>query len=211
MAYSGTVYLKKKKKGRSGAIRGLAGVGTRRVPDGNSVGAVLDGLGDRSFGWALLFVGLLNMLPLPYGSNMVFGLPSLFISVQMMLGKNTLWLPRFILKRHIERETWRKAALKALPIARPLARLTKVRLTYLFRGRAERVLGIVLVASAINLCLPIPLSAWLPAISFAIVGIGLVEHDGAIVALGGGLAIGSIMISIAMVIAFYFGVSFFAG
>ncbi|MEQ9520663.1 MAG: exopolysaccharide biosynthesis protein [Parvibaculum sp.] len=203
--------MKKKKKGRSGAIRGLAGVGTRRVPDGNSVGAVLDGLGDRSFGWALLFVGLLNMLPLPYGSNMVFGLPSLFISVQMMLGKNTLWLPRFILKRHIERETWRKAALKALPIARPLARLTKVRLTYLFRGRAERVLGIVLVASAINLCLPIPLSAWLPAISFAIVGIGLVEHDGAIVALGGGLAIGSIMISIAMVIAFYFGVSFFAG
>jgi len=203
--------LKKKKKGRSGAIRGLARVGTRRVPDGNSVGAVLDGLGDRSFGWALLFVGLLNMLPLPYGSNMVFGLPSLFISIQMVLGKRTLWLPAFILKRHIERETWRRAALKALPIARPLARLTKVRLTSLFTGRAERVLGILLVASAVNLCLPIPLSAWLPAISFAVIGIGLVEHDGAIVALGGGLATGSILISIAMVAAFYFGVSFFAG
>lgn len=212
MAYAESVRLKKKKKkGRSGAIRGLARVGTRRIPDGNSVGAVLDGMGDRSFGWALLFVGLLNMLPLPYGSNMVFGLPSLFIAVQMMLGKRTLWLPQFILKRHIERETWRKAALRALPVAKPLARLTRVRMTYLFTGRSERALGILLVASAINLCLPIPLSAWLPAISFAVVGIGLVEHDGVIVALGGGLATGSIIISIAMVAALFFGVSFFAG
>ncbi|HBM90026.1 MAG TPA: hypothetical protein DD437_15880, partial [Rhodobiaceae bacterium] len=61
-----------------------------------------------------------------------------------------------------------------------------------------------------NLCLPIPLSAWLPAISFAVLGIGLIEHDGAIVALGATLATVSILISIAIIVAFYFGIGYFA-
>lgn len=195
---------------RSGAIRGLASLGTRNGPDGSTLGDVLDGLGDRSFGWALLLVGLLNMLPLPPGSNMILGLPSLFISIPMILGRKRLWLPAFIAKRHLARGHWRGAALNALPIARPLARLTRVRMTYLFRGRSERLLGGLLLASAVNLCLPIPLSAWLPAISFVVVGIGLVEHDGLIVAMGGTLAFVSILISVAMVTAIFFGVSYFA-
>ncbi len=197
-------------KKRSGAIRGLAGLGARNGPDGSTLGDVLDGLGDRSFGWALLLVGLLNMLPLPYGSNLVFGIPALFISVQMVIGRTELWLPKFLLDRHLKREKWRKAALKALPIARPVARLTKARLSFLFEGRAERLLGALLLASAVNLCLPIPLSAWLPAISFAVLGLGLIEHDGVMVAAGATLAIVSILISIAIVIAFYFGIGYFA-
>ena len=197
-------------KRRSGAIRGLAGLGTRNGPDGSTIGDVLESLGDRSFGWGLLLVGLLNMLPLPYGSNLVFGIPSLFISIQMVLGKKTLWFPKFILNRHLKRDRWRFAALRALPVARPVARLTKPRLSYLFQGNAERVLGVLLVASAINLCLPIPLSAWLPAIAFSVLGIGLIEHDGAIVALGGVISIGSILLSIAIVTMFYFGIGFFA-
>lgn len=197
-------------KKRSGAIRGLAGLGTRNGPDGATIGDVLDSLGDRSFGWGLLLVGLLNMLPLPYGSNLIFGIPSLFISIQMVMGKKTLWLPRLIVNRHLKRDRWRFAALRALPVARPVARLTKPRLFYLFQGKAERTLGFLLVASGINLCLPIPLSAWLPAISFSILGIGLIEHDGAIVALGALVSIGSILLSLAIVTAFYFGVGFFA-
>jgi len=197
-------------KKRSGAIRGLAGLGTRNGPEGSTVGDVLDMLGDRSFGWGLLLVGLLNMLPLPYGSNLIFGIPSLFISIQMVMRKETLWFPDFILNRHLKRDRWRFAALKALPVAKPLARLTKPRLSYLFRGRAERVLGFILVASAINLCLPIPLSAWLPAIAFSIIGIGLIEHDGAIVTLGAAISILSILISLVIVAAFYLGVGYFA-
>ncbi|MEQ9143594.1 MAG: exopolysaccharide biosynthesis protein [Parvibaculaceae bacterium] len=197
-------------KKRSGAIRGLASVGTRKNPHGSTIGDVLDGLGDRSFGWALLLVGLLNMLPLPPGSNLILGLPALFISAQMAVGKRTLWLPKFLVNRHLKRDRWRVAALNALPIARPLARLTRIRFSFLFEGKAERILGVLLVASAINLCLPIPLSAWLPAISFAVLGIGLVEHDGVIVALGALLAVTSILISLAIVIAVYLGVGYFA-
>lgn len=198
------------KKRRSGALRGLAQVGTRKKPHGSTFGDVLESLGDRSFGWALMLVGFMNMLPLPPGTNLVLGLPILFIASQMAMGRKTLWLPGFITNRFIARERWRAGALSALPLARPLARLTKVRYLRVFQGKAERPLGLLLLVTGVVLCLPIPLTGWLPAISCFVTGLGLVEHDGAIVGLGMAIAITAIAIGIAMAAAIYFGLSYAA-
>lgn len=196
------------KKRRSGALRGLAQVGTRKKPDGSTFGDVLESLGDRSFGWGFMLVGFMNMLPLPPGTNMVLGLPILFIATQMMLGRQTLWLPEIITKRFIARERWRAGALSALPIARPLSRITRVRYLRVFQGKAEQPLGFLLLITGIVLCLPIPLTGWLPAISCFVTGLGLVEHDGAIVGLGIVIAVAAIAIAVAMVLAIYFGISY---
>ena len=198
------------KKRRSGALRGLAQVGTRKKPDGSTFGDILESLGDRSFGWGLMLVGFMNMLPLPPGTNMVLGLPILFIAVQMVMSRKTLWLPGFITDRFIARERWRAGALSALPIARPLARLTKIRYLRVFQGKAERPLGVLLTITGIVLCLPIPLTGWLPAISFFVIGLRLVEHDGAIVGLGILIALGAIAVAVAMVLTIYFGLSYAA-
>lgn len=198
------------KKRRSGALRGLAQVGTRKKPHGSTFGDVLESLGDRSFGWGLMLVGFMNMLPLPPGTNMILGLPILFISVQMAVGRKTLWLPGFITNRFIAREKWRAGALSALPIARPLARLTRVRYLRVFQGKAERPLGLLLLVTGIVLCLPIPLTGWLPAISCFVTGLGLVEHDGAIVGLGATIALGAIAVAVAMAFTIYFGLSYAA-
>ncbi|MBA4208316.1 MAG: hypothetical protein C0454_02180 [Parvibaculum sp.] len=196
------------KKRRSGAIRGLAQVGTRKKPEGSSFGEVLESLGDRSFGWGFMIVGFMNMLPLPPGTNMILGLPILFIATQMALGRQALWFPDFITRRFIARSRWRAGALTALPIARPLSRFTRTRYTSLFQGRAETVLGVLMLVTGVVLCLPIPLTGWLPAISCFVVGIGLVEHDGAIVALGATVAIVAIAIAVAMAAAIYLGISY---
>ncbi|MBX3504582.1 MAG: exopolysaccharide biosynthesis protein [Parvibaculum sp.] len=196
------------KKRRSGAIRGLAQVGTRKKPEGSSFGEVLESLGDRSFGWGFMIVGFMNMLPLPPGTNMILGLPILFIATQMALGRPALWFPDFITRRFIARDRWRAGALKALPIARPLSRFTRTRYTSLFQGRAETVLGVLMLVTGVVLCLPLPLTGWLPAISCFVVGIGLVEHDGAIVALGATVAIVAIAIAVAMAAAIYLGISY---
>ena len=202
---SGSHHMKKR---RSGAIRGLAQVGTRKKPDGSTFGDVLDSLGDRSFGWSFILVGFTNMLPLPPGANLILGLPILFIATQMALGRPTLWLPGFITRRYISRARWRAGALKALPIARPLSRLTRIRYTSLFQGRAERLLGGLMLVTGVVLCTPLPLTGWLPAISCFVVGIGLVEHDGAIVALGTTIGIVAIAVGVAMAAAIYLGISY---
>ncbi|MDO9126837.1 MAG: exopolysaccharide biosynthesis protein, partial [Parvibaculum sp.] len=198
------------KKRRSGALRGLAQVGTRKKPDGSSFGDVLESLGDRSFGWGFMLVGFMNMLPLPPGTNMVLGLPILFFATQMMFGMKTLWLPAFITERVIARKRWRAGALSALPLARPLSRITRVRLLGVFQGKAEQPLGLLLLVTGIVLCLPIPLTGWLPAISLFVTGLGLVEHDGAIVGLGIAIALAAIAIGVAMVFAIYFGINYAA-
>ncbi|PKP77851.1 MAG: exopolysaccharide biosynthesis protein [Alphaproteobacteria bacterium HGW-Alphaproteobacteria-3] len=198
------------KKRRSGALRGLAQVGTRKKPNGSTFGDVLESLGDRSFGWGLMLVGFMNMLPLPPGTNMVLGLPILFIATQMAIGRKTLWLPGFVTNRFIARERWRAGALSALPIARPLARLTRIRYLRVFQGKAERPLGVLLLVTGVVLCLPIPLTGWLPAISCFVIGLGLVEHDGAIVGLGMTIAIAAIAVAVAMVFAIYFGLAYAA-
>lgn len=198
------------KKRRSGALRGLARVGTRKRPEGSSFGEVLESLGDRSFGWGFMLVGFMNMLPLPPGANLILGLPALFFAVQMIIGRKTLWLPDFITNRFIARARWRAGALRALPFARPLSKLTRVRLSGVFRGRAERPLGLLLLITGIVLCLPIPLTGWLPAIAFFVTGIGLVEQDGAIVGAGIGIAIAAIAVAVATVMAITAGIAYAA-
>ena len=138
------------KKRRSGAIRGLAQVGTRKKPDGSTFGDVLNSLGDRSFGWAFILVGFTNMLPLPPGANLVLGLPILFIAMQMALGRPTLWLPGFVTRRFISRALACRC-LDGASIARPL-RASRMRYTSLFRGRAERLLGMLMLVTGVVLC-----------------------------------------------------------
>lgn len=194
-------------KRRSGALRGLARVGTRKRPEGSTFGDVLESLGDRSFGWGFMLVGFMNLLPLPLGSNAILGIPVLFVATQMMLGRRTLWLPNFMTKRFISRKRWRAGALSALPIARPLARLTRVRYRGVFQGGAEKPFGLLMLVTGIVLCLPLPLTGWLPAIACFVVGIGLVEHDGLIVGLGGLIALAAITVAVAMIFAIYSGIT----
>ncbi|MGB5092512.1 MAG: exopolysaccharide biosynthesis protein [Parvibaculum sp.] len=196
-----------KPKRRSGAIRGLAKVGTRRRPHENTVGDILNSLGDRGFGWGLILAGLPNMLPLPPGSDLVLGWPAVFVAGQMAWGRKDLWLPNFIRSLAIRRAHWRGAALRALPIAKPLSRITHKRMTWMFEGSAERLLGIFFVIVALNLVLPIPMTGWVSAIALFVLGIGLVEHDGLIVLLGAAIGVSALLLSLGIVLAVTFGFS----
>ena len=198
------------KKRRSGALRGLAQVGTRKKPDGSTLGEVLESLGDRSFGWGFVLVGLVNMLPLPPGANLFLGLPAIFIATQMALGRPALWLPDRISKRSFTRKRWRAGALKALPLARPLSRIMRMRLPGIFRGPAERPLGVLLLAAALVLCVPVPFTGWLPAISLFVTGLGLVEHDGLVVGIGASIASAAIGVAGFVVAAIWFGINYAA-
>ncbi len=57
------------------------------------------------------------------------------------------------------------------------------------------MLGLMLFVIAFALFLPVPFSGWFPAISLFIVGVGLVEHDGLVAAVGIGLGIVSVLLT----------------
>jgi len=183
-------------KSRSLSFNLLCVLRSERQRDAIPLGHLLERLGERSFGWAILLSSLINLLPLPPGATLVTAIPLLFFSVQLVLGRSYIWLPPWIAKRSLSRSALRSTVLRLRPISRRLERLTRPRLQIVFEPKVERLVGLVLLCIALALFVPLPLSGWFPAISLFITGIGFVERDGLVVIAGCGLGLASIVLTV---------------
>ncbi|MEO0525567.1 MAG: exopolysaccharide biosynthesis protein, partial [Pseudomonadota bacterium] len=54
---------------------------------------VLDDLNERAFGLFLLFLALPCCIPFLYGVPQIVALPMMFVSVQILFGRRSPWLP----------------------------------------------------------------------------------------------------------------------
>jgi hypothetical protein len=169
-----------------------------RQPD-MTVGELVASLGDRSFGWGIVVFGLVNLLPLPPGATMLTAIPLILVTGQMALGLRQLWLPRVVMRRPLRRRDFQRRVLWLGPLIRPIERLVRPRHAYVFAPRAERALGVLLVAVALSLAVPIPISTYLPAVALFIAGVGLVERDGLVTLAGAALGIVAIVVTAAVV------------
>ena len=193
---------------RRGLSRRL--VGAARDPhhaEEMTVGALVASLGDRSFGWCIVLFSLLALLPLPIGATMLTSIPLMLITGQMALGMRQVWLPGWILRRPLNRRGFQRRILWLGPLLRPVERIIRPRLPGLFFPRTEQLIGLVLLWVSMALFMPIPLSAYVPAIAMLVSGIGLVERDGVVLSVGVGLGILAILITIAASAAHFFGAS----
>lgn len=179
-------------------------VSRRQKRDGVlTIGGLLEGLGDRSFGWGLMVFSLLTLLPLPPGSSLITGLPMLLVTLQMVLGYRHVTLPGRIARKPLDRDKLRRALFRLRPVTRRLDRILKPRLPRVFSAEYERLIGLVLFVVAFALFLPIPLSGWFPAVSLFICGVGMVERDGAVTITGIGLGAASAALTAAIAVSLY--------
>jgi hypothetical protein len=152
-------------------------------------------LGDRSFAALLVFFSLINLLPLPPGSTLVLGLPLVLISIQMVFGRRTAWLPGFVLRKSVSAAQFRQMSDRFIPKLERLERLIRPRYWPLGHAHADRIIGAFALVLAIAVTLPIPLGNWFPAFSCALVGLALSERDGILLA----AAVASGMLSLAVI------------
>jgi hypothetical protein len=168
-------------------------------PDDTSIGTMILGLGDRSFGWTILLFSLVNMVPMPVGSTLITAIPLLLLTAQMALGLQHIALPDFIRRIRISRRRFKGVIVRLRPLFRPIERIVRPRLLWLFSRRNERIAGVMLFAVAAALFLPMPGSGFVPATALLISAIGLIERDG--VVLIGGMVLGVISILVTAVVA----------
>src|SRR5215212_770572 len=121
-----------------------------------SIGDVLSAFGDRAFGALMLLFAAPNVLPLPPGTSAVLGAPLLFVTAQLMLGRPTLWMPRFICERSISRYFFALLTAKLSPILHRAERFLRPRMGLLLHPLPERIVGGACLLLAIILFLPIP-------------------------------------------------------
>lgn len=166
---------------------------------------LVSSLGERSFGWSLLVFALVNMLPLPFGTDMITAIPVLVVTSQIARGYHELHLPGFVGRRRVSRKGFQKLVLRLGPVLRPIDRMLKPRLTWLFAPRAERLFGCFLFLVGLALFAPIPLSGYMPAFAIALAGIALIERDGLVALAAGALGLAAIGVTVGLALMFLHG------
>jgi hypothetical protein len=174
-----------------------------------SIGDVLDAFGDRAFGALMLLFAAPNVLRLPPGMSAVLGAPLLFITTQLMLGRSTLWMPRFICERSISREFFGVLTTKLSPILHRAERFLRPRMSILLHPVPERIVGGACLLLAVILFLPIPFGNIPPAFAIAAFALGILERDGVATIIGWLATIGSILILAAISSAIVAGIRAF--
>ncbi|MEJ6789846.1 exopolysaccharide biosynthesis protein [Brevundimonas sp. BR2-1] len=154
------------------------------------LGELANAFGERAFGALMLFFGLMNIaIGIIPGTTTILGAPLLLMGFQLMIRQDQLWLPRWALRRSIERETYRHGAAKVLPRLRMVERLSKPRLSIMTSEVSEVLIGIATVILAFILVLPIWGGNLVPALIISTFGFGLMQRDGLVVLIGwGGVA-----------------------
>lgn len=151
-----------------------------------SIREILDMLGNRAFGLAILVFSLPNSLPIPSppGFSAIFGVPIILLAVQIVIGRPTPWLPRRFGGYRFSRAKFTAFLQKALPYIRKVERLLHPRLSFMESWLGERVIGIALALLAVVLAMPIPFGNFLPGLSMSLIALGMLERDGALALAG---------------------------
>jgi hypothetical protein len=162
-----------------------------------SIGEIVYTLGPQAFALLVFVLGLPNCLPMPPPIPFLCGLLLAVVAIQMIIGLPVPWLPGRLLRRSVLRADVARAVERALPRLRKLERLSRARLTLFGSSIGMRVTGAIVFVIALGLLVAAPFIGQIPlGLAACLVGLGLVERDGAIVI--GGVVVGIIGIGLSL-------------
>lgn len=170
----------------------------------------LEGEGDKTLGelievfekraFAIVFVILMGVpaLPLPTGgATHVFEAIAVLLALELIAGRDEIWLPRRWRKRKVAPDgRFITALLKAI---RRLERFSRPRLRFVFGHRVSNVVfGLVVAAGSIAAFVAPPFTGLdtLPALGVVLVSLGVLLEDFVLVAIG--LVVGAAGIGLAI-------------
>ncbi|RUR33033.1 exopolysaccharide biosynthesis protein [Vreelandella nanhaiensis] len=154
-----------------------------------SVEDIVDAVGHRSFGPLLLIAGLITLAPvigdIP-GMPTLMALLVLLVSTQLLAGRKTFWLPKWMLNRSVSRKRFDKAIHAMRKPAKWVDGLLGTRFKWMtgYVGIRATALACLLVALAMPPMEFIPFTANGAGLALTLFGLGLVARDGLVLSLG---------------------------
>lgn len=150
-----------------------------------SLGEILESVGSRSLGPLLLVAGLITLAPI---IGDIPGVPTLMatlvllIAAQLLVRRQQLWLPQWLLKRSVAREKMQRVLEWSRKPAGFIDRYTRPRLARLVEGRGEHLVAIVCIFVALMMPLMefVPFSANFAGLALSAFGMALISRDGAL-------------------------------
>ncbi|HSX53459.1 MAG TPA: exopolysaccharide biosynthesis protein [Patescibacteria group bacterium] len=161
-----------------------------------------DSFGAKSFGVALLLLMSVPALPLPTGGiTHLFELIALLLSLELIAGRTTLWLPKRWRKMRLGDMLQKKALPKLLGATRWIERFSRPRFTKLFTNTLGlRIIGAVVFLLTLAAALAPPFFGLdtLPALGVVMVALSLLLEDAAMFGIGCLTGIAGIVLEISL-------------
>jgi hypothetical protein len=148
------------------------------------LGEIVDRFGLRAFGILIVLATLPAFLPTPVGAGALAAPLIGVVGLQMLIGLEHPWLPRWLREKGVRREAIGRFVTRFGPWLRKLERLCRPRWVGLFGPWPTRLTGLLAILQAVVLALPIPLTNYPVAIVLLLIGVALIEDDGVALALG---------------------------
>lgn len=167
-----------------------------------TLGGLIGVFEEKSF--AIIFVLLLGVpaLPLPTGgATHVFELISMLLALQLIVGRDQVWLPQRWRQLKLEgpgREKFVRALLKTI---RFLERFSRPRLRWVFNHRVSNaVFGLLVLLLAIGAFLAPPFSGLdtLPALGAVLISLAVLLEDVALLSLGLVVGTGGVIVEVVL-------------
>ncbi len=157
-----------------------------------SLGALVDALGDRSLGTILLALALPTVAPVPLGLSCLFDLPILLFSARLAFGRRGAALPDWLLRRSVSRRMAERMIDAAMPRLTGIERMLKPRAPRFAALDGQPGFGALLLLLSLTCMVPLPLTGWLPGFALVLLSLGLIERDGAAIAVSLGLTVAAL-------------------
>jgi hypothetical protein len=178
-------------------------------PDGLTIREVRDHLDERAFGLLILILTIPCLVPALYGVPQVLGVPIILLAAQVLVGREEPWLPEGILKRRVPKAWLDRMSDFATKRMGWFERLSRPRLHWLAAGPGERLAAVFMILATLTIVLP--MTNTVPSVALALLSVGLIQRDGAFVALGSAVAVAWAGLLLALVIGVVLGATWAVG
>lgn len=157
--------------------------------------ALIESFENRAFGPVLGLAGLFTMTPLGAipGVPAAFGLIVIVFAVQLLLRRDTPWMPKVIARVKIKKARVDKARRFVRPVLEAVDGIVRPRLQWAATGPASVLAALIAIVLSITM-VPlgaIPFGVVIPGFVILLLGLGIMARDGVIMLLAFALTIGA--------------------
>ena len=161
-----------------------------------TAGTLVESFGTGAFGLLLILLNLPGVVFAPPVLAGIAAVPTAVFGAQLLLGQTRPWLPAALLNRPMAGPALGRVLSVAGPWLDRLEAIGRPRLDWAAGSGALRLLGLVSLAAALVVLIPVPGTNVLPSLSIVTIAIAILRRDGLLVLLGAGLGFIGLLVAL---------------
>lgn len=171
-----------------------------------TIGDLLERIDTKSYGLLLTVSPLPTALPFtPPGFTIPFSILQVVLAAQMLVGRKSPWLPKWILQRRVVSKGKTSRMWAAMPgFMAKFERMLRPRLGFVYEGIGPNLLAIAVILASLAMAVPFPVTNSICAIGIFMIGLGYLEKDGGFGLVGALISLLSFVVVFGLIVAMLF-------